>query len=313
MLTIINMRQWIYAGFFAFILLYQCSARAETVSDSEATRPEKLVTMLSLATENENQASPDSYWRAAAIYCKAARLGDLEAQYRLGMLYAFGKGVPQSNVYAATLFAFASRQGHRESMNMLETINFQSDSPPPCVLSDVDPEKLPQARSFAYDGDNAKDKIDDYLNDLPNEKKWILDLVRQTAEWNGVDPKLVFSIIAIESGFELRAKSSAKAMGLMQLIPATADRFNVKNAFDAVQNIKGGIRYLSWLINYYRGNVDLAVAAYNAGEGAVDRYKGIPPFAETRLYLKKLRMLYKRDYHPYKDNLSRTTPISTSN
>jgi len=75
-------------------------------------------------------------------------------------------------------------------------------------------------------------------------------------------------------------------MGMMQLIPATAERFNVKNAFSAAQNIKGGIRYLRWLLDYFAGDVGLTVAAYNAGEKAVDRYKGIPPYKETIEYVK---------------------------
>jgi soluble lytic murein transglycosylase-like protein len=113
----------------------------------------------------------------------------------------------------------------------------------------------------------------------------------------------------VESAFETKAKSPKRAMGLMQLIPTTAVRFNVKNAFDASQNIKGGIRYLRWLLSYYRGNVELAAAAYNAGEKAVDRYSGIPPYPETREYVKRLKKLYQRSTHPYDETITEPSPI----
>lgn len=95
----------------------------------------------------------------------------------------------------------------------------------------------------------------------------------------------------------------------MQLIPATAERFNVKNAFDASQNIRGGIKYLKWLLSYYRGNIELATAAYNAGEKAVDRYLGVPPYAETREYVKRLKRLYRKSTHPYDESITEPSPL----
>ncbi|MFO7685941.1 MAG: lytic transglycosylase domain-containing protein, partial [Desulfobacterales bacterium] len=92
-------------------------------------------------------------------------------------------------------------------------------------------------------------------------------------------------------------------------IPATAERFSVKNAFNASQNIRGGIEYLKWLLSYYRGSVELAAAAYNAGEKAVDRYLGIPPYPETREYVKRLKKLYLRSTHPYDEKISDPSPI----
>ncbi|EEF25209.1 lytic transglycosylase, putative [Ricinus communis] len=129
--------------------------------------------------------------------------------------------------------------------------------------------------------------------------------------WYSIDPKLVLAIIAVESNFQTKAQSPKAAMGLMQLIPETAERFNIKNAFDAAQNIKGGIRYLRWLLSYYHGDVALVAAAYNAGEKAVDRYKGVPPYPETKNYVKRVMELYQRKFHPYDEKFTLPSPIIT--
>ena len=256
-----------------------------------------IANLLSNATAQENKNTSNSYWQAAKLYCEASRLGVIEAQYRLGVLYAFGKGVPKNREYAATLFSIASKQGHQEAADMLDTIHYSSELLPPCITQAIAPEKT----SYLNSDPSQSFNIDQYLARLPKQQKWMVDLVYTTSEWYEIDPKLTLSIIAIESGFKKDATSNANAMGLMQLIPATADRFNVKNAYDALQNIKGGVRYLSWLLNYYSGDVALVVAAYNAGEKAVDRYKGIPPYKETIEYVKKFQQLYPITQHPYRD------------
>jgi soluble lytic murein transglycosylase-like protein len=151
--------------------------------------------------------------------------------------------------------------------------------------------------------------IDDYIAALPENKRWIVDLVGTLAEWHKVDPKLVLSVITAESDFRVGAHSPKVAMGLMQLIPATADRFNVRNAYDATQNIRGGIAYLRWLLSYFRGDVRLAVAAYNAGENAVDRHKGIPPYRETRRYVQKVMGLYGQTTHPFDETIARPSAL----
>ncbi len=111
------------------------------------------------------------------------------------------------------------------------------------------------------------------------------ELAEQVAREFGVEDSLVHSVILAESNYNPRAVSPKGALGVMQLIPSTARRFGVGNAFDARQNIEGGVRYLKFLLDYYHGNYPKAIAAYNAGEGAVDKYNGIPPYAETRQYV----------------------------
>jgi hypothetical protein len=122
----------------------------------------------------------------------------------------------------------------------------------------------------------------------------LIALVDEISLAEGVDTHLARAIIQAESAFNYRARSRAGALGLMQLMPSTAERFGVLDPFDPRQNIQGGVKYLKWLHDYYEGDLIRVVAAYNAGEGAVNRHKGIPPFSETRAYVPKVLDLYHR-------------------
>src|ERR1700720_1409 len=119
-------------------------------------------------------------------------------------------------------------------------------------------------------------------------------LVREAAERHHMDPALVRAVIETESGWNTTAISRKGALGLMQLIPTTAVRFGVNDAFSPQQNVDAGVRYLKTLLERYNGNLDLALAAYNAGEGAVDRAHGVPAFRETRDYVQKVQNAYFR-------------------
>jgi soluble lytic murein transglycosylase-like protein len=113
-------------------------------------------------------------------------------------------------------------------------------------------------------------------------------LVRLLAPRYRVPPRLALAIIDVESKFDQNAVSPKNAKGLMQLIPETAVRFGVRDPFDPRQNIQGGLAYLRWLLAYFEGNTTLVAAAYNAGEGAVDKHLGVPPYAETQDYVRKV-------------------------
>jgi soluble lytic murein transglycosylase-like protein len=118
--------------------------------------------------------------------------------------------------------------------------------------------------------------------------------IAQAAKDFGVEEAVVRAIIHAESAFNPTAMSRVGAQGLMQLMPATARRFGVADPFDAVQNIRGGVQYLAWLLKRFNGNVALAAAGYNAGEGAVDKYGGVPPYAETQRYVQRVGLLADR-------------------
>lgn len=110
----------------------------------------------------------------------------------------------------------------------------------------------------------------------------------------GVEESIVRAIIHAESSYNPNALSRVGAQGLMQLMPATARRFGVDNAFDPAQNIRGGVQYLAFLLKRFNGDVRLAAAGYNAGEGAVDKYRGVPPYSETQRYVQRVALLADR-------------------
>lgn len=121
-------------------------------------------------------------------------------------------------------------------------------------------------------------------------------IIRQAAQTHNVPEGLIKAVMHTESGFNVNARSPVGAQGLMQLMPATARRFNVSNAYDPQQNIMAGAKYLAWLLKRFKGSTHLALAGYNAGEGNVDKYGGIPPFRETQDYVRRVNSRFQNLY-----------------
>lgn len=257
--------------------------------------PKELV---ALAVKYEHaEGFPQDREKAAALYCQAAKLGSPDALYALGWLYANGRGVERDDSIALQLFMMAAEEGHGHAQKMIQYT--------PAML----PSRLPDCLLPVIEEDEDDEEPVVFYADGS-----IANLVHKLAPKYQIDPKLVLAVISVESAFNPRAVSPKNAQGLMQLIPETAQRFQVSNPFDPEENIKGGMAYLRWLLAFFKGDVTLVAAAYNAGEGAVERYRGIPPYQETVNYVEKIRTRYKKSTHPYQsDFVNRTSIIVSSN
>lgn len=235
--------------------------------------------------------------KAAALYCEAARLGDAEAMHSLGWMYANGRGLPRSDSYAGTLFAMAAFLGHAQADRMRRFTGDYVGDVPDCLQPPPD-EQLDTGWS-----------AESHIQALSVPRQSLARLVVKLAPDFAISPRLALAIAMTESGLNPVAVSPKNAMGVMQLIPETAARFNVRNPFNPVDNIKGGLAYLRWLLAYFRGDIALAAAGYNAGEGAVDRYRGVPPYAETQAYVARILAFVKRGKHPYDSSIAEPSAV----
>ena len=146
---------------------------------------------------------------------------------------------------------------------------------------------------------DAATRVETIPEDIPLSGDCDLDwIIFRAGEKAGVDPRFIHAVIKQESKYDPKAVSHVGAQGLMQMMPATAKRFGLKDPFDATANVAAGTKYLKWLLKRFDGDVSLALAGYNAGEGAVDKYKGVPPYSETQNYVNKIVSNYGKTYHP---------------
>jgi len=291
------------ARFFAAALVVLCAqaSASEGVAESNAVKLGPALVAQALAYEH-GEGVPKDPLKAAALYCTAARDGDSEAQFSLGWMYANGRGVAHDDAMAASLFALAAAAGHVEAGRMLRFVGGDRGALPDCMRPPEPPPRAPEAL--------AEIEPDPFAELSPGKQK-IANQVLLLAPRYALDPRLALAIIAVESNFEPSARSPKNARGLMQLIPETASRFNVRNVYDVKDNLRGGLAYLRWLLAYYEGQVALAVAAYNAGEAAVDKYRGIPPFPETRDYVRRVRRLFRNESHAFDPRVVAPSPMLT--
>jgi TPR repeat protein len=282
----------------SFMLAVTARAAANEASGI-APGPSSSRVAQALAYEHGEGVAKDPL-KAAALYCESARDGEAEAQYSLGWMYANGRGVVHDEAIAASFFALAAAAGYEPAQKALGFIGGPGTDLPGCMRA---PDPIPDVQ-----GPGSVNEVDPLAN-LPPWKQKIADQVALLAPRFAVEPRLALSIIAVESNFEPGARSEKDARGLMQLIPETAARFSVRNSYDIVDNVRGGLAYLRWLLAYYKGYIVLAAAAYNAGESAVDRYRGIPPYPETREYVRRVLRLYGKPQHPYDSRIVTPAPF----
>lgn len=254
------------------------------------TPPQDASFLTAQATALEHgEGVPQDYSKAATLYCEAARQGNAEAQFSLGWMYANGRGVARDDALASFFFDLAAKQGIVQAKNMLRFVGAAAANPPECMKDKTEDLSVPEGIS-------------------PEQKK-VMALIHELAPEYAINPALALAVVSVESNFKAGARSPKNAQGLMQLIPDTAERFKVKDAFDPVQNLKGGLAYLRWLLAYFQGDVALAAAAYNAGEGAVNKYQGIPPYQETRAYVQRILELFPKREHPFDPTVTEPSPL----
>jgi hypothetical protein len=280
------------------------TAQAVDLAQRQAWREQAL------ALEH-GEGVPRNTEAAMRLYCQAALAGDAVSAWNLGWIHANGRGVPRDDGLAAHWFARAALLGDQKAEAMFQRLGVPADKPG-CVREAEER----QARATAEQTEQkrlAEEKA--ALStayrahvDTPEAQR-VMKIVYKLAPRFGLEPGLVYAVIRAESNFNVNAVSDKNAQGLMQLIPETAARFSVRKPFDAEQNIRGGMAYLRWLLAYFRGQVPLAVAAYNAGEGAVDKHGGIPPYAETRDYVQRIQRYYALTEHPFDATITAPSPL----
>ncbi len=235
---------------------------------------------LSLGVALEHgEGLPRSPVQARRWYCRAAAQGLREAWYNLGWMFANGRGVPRNDSIARYWLQKAAREGDEQAANILPMLDTGESTFTGCE----DAVTLP----WVYKRCESASCRD------------ILRLVEALVPEYGLDANLVAAVIEAESGFQPRALSPRGARGLMQLLPSTARRFGVKDIWDVEDNLRGGMAYLRWLLAWFRGDLEKVLAAYNAGEQSVIRHRGVPPYAETRGYVRRVLRLYAKRRHPY--------------
>lgn len=290
--------QWFVIGYFALQITAVHAGGTVSQPTSVNRGANTVAVLVQQAQQYEHgEGVLQDRAQAAALYCQAAHRGSVEGQYALGWMYANGRGVERNDRIAASLFKMAASKGHVHAQKMLQFISLPANART----------QLPDCLNK-----NTYVRTNVATNKYPVDQS-ISELVEKMAPQYELDPNFVLAVISVESGFNTQAVSSMNAQGLMQLIPETAERFQVEDVFDAEDNIRGGMAYLRWLLAFFKGDVALVAAAYNAGEGAVEKYRGIPPYPETVKYVDKILSHYNKITHPYQSEVvSRTSFIFAS-
>jgi soluble lytic murein transglycosylase-like protein len=236
---------------------------------------------------------------AEASYCSAAKLNSAEAFVRLGWMYANGRGVTRNDAIAGSLFKRAAALGDETAQRLSDMINAGSEVLPPCLIPQTAKKSIETAPLKSLPKPSTLPKVTAYSQIAAGDKGKFINIVLSLAKDLKLDPRLALAVMRSESGYDPQALSTKGALGLMQLIPETAERFGLTDPSDPDQNIRGGMTYLKWLLSYFRGDVVMTLAAYNAGEKTVEKFGGVPPYPETMAYVQRIRSVYPVDFHPF--------------
>lgn len=258
--------------FACAVLLAAATARAQT---PELEAPRALAALEQGLAAEMGRGLRRNALLAIRLYCDAALTGSSEGFYRIGRVLAQGPLHLRNPALANAYFAQAAQLGHHAAIDYFdETVPFAP------LEGDCSKLEIGVATgSFDLDG---------YLSALPPAKRRIAELIRRHAARYGIDARIALAVALAESNLNAQAVSPKNAQGVMQLIPDTQARFGVTRPFDPESNIKGGLAYLKWLKARFDGDWSLIAAAYNAGEGAVEKHGGIPPYRETEAYVRRV-------------------------
>lgn len=263
--------------FVSRLCLATCLAGAAPVfAEDVAAEPPRVVAALEQGLAAETGVgllrNPEL---AIALYCNAGAMGSPEGFFRVGRVLAAGPTYVRDPALANAYFALAARLGHHAAAEAVDPALESASPGEDCIR---------------FDGrfEHQRFDLDAYVSGLTASRRRIADLIRRLAANAGVDARIALAVALAESNLNPDAVSPRNAQGVMQLIPATLSRFGVRKAFDPESNVRGGLAYLKWLGRRFGGDWALVAAAYNAGEGTVERYAGIPPFAETRAYVRRV-------------------------
>ena len=253
-------RAWLAALLLTATTLTQAAVEPPTLSAAHHWDSDRIVA--TAKRYEQGRGLPRSPLKAYAFFCLGASRGHPEAAYALGWIYLNGRGVARNPGAAVSWLNYAAEHGIKHARRLLK-------------------KRLKKVRATP---DNACPLPGKRQANRVQARLW----VRALAPQYGLDSQLVEALVAAESSFDIHAHSPKDAHGLMQLLPATAKRFGIRHINDPVENIRGGMAYLRWLLDRFNGNITLALAAYNAGENAIQRHHGIPPYRETRRYIKRI-------------------------
>lgn len=269
------------------LLLWAGSAHGMTQGTNFRQAPKALNAL----KQGQSAQHSGQLHKAIALYCVAASTGNPEGYFRIGRLLATGPTSVRNPKLANSYLAMAMRLGNQQAARYYNGKIGNGPMGDQCGIGIRGGQG-----SYLAQLPTTPFNVDTWLARQSPAKQKLAAMLRHAAKHHQVDARLVLAIAIAESNLNSQAVSPKNAQGLMQLIPETQQRFGVTHPFDPAQNIKGGVTYLKWLDRRFEGDWVLISAAYNAGENAVARYGGIPPYNETQEYVK--RVLYFAGHPP---------------